>query len=243
MTRALLIVLFCAAFVRAEGPLFRNKDTHIQQEFENSYKDIRNVLKGNVRISTLTVSSATFTNLIASSVTVRNTITASSATIGLATISSATIADLTYTSLHPTPTGKFIQIVSSVTTTSFSTTSNSYQATPLGVSITPSAATSKVLCIANIMCLTNRIDLDACLATITNNGNNLGAANGFAFFSSGIASAVNFQTGYALVFLDSPNTTSAIAYRIAIKTSVSGTTITFNNNATTSSMVCAEIGA
>lgn len=48
-TKKLIIIfflMFIAAMVLfAEGPIFRHKDAIVQQEFENSYQDIRKVTK------------------------------------------------------------------------------------------------------------------------------------------------------------------------------------------------------
>lgn len=208
-----------------------------QREFENVYHDISFPKISTGTAQNFTIVNATITRLSVSSLNV------SSITASYSSISSATIVDLTYTNIHPTPTGKFKQVVSSETSTSFSTTSTSYQKTPLGLTITPSATTSKILCWATFPCLTSRIDQDFCFATLERDGNNLGTTNGFAYLTSNTILTVNFQATYPIVYLDSPNTTSATVYQIYIKTSAGAATATFNNNAANASMVCAEIGA
>lgn len=44
MKKSLPIFLLFIGFVQAEGPVFRHKDTYINQEFENAYQDLRSLV-------------------------------------------------------------------------------------------------------------------------------------------------------------------------------------------------------
>lgn len=46
MNALFLFLLLIASPLVAEGPQFRNKDTFVQQEFDNVYQDIRNMKAG-----------------------------------------------------------------------------------------------------------------------------------------------------------------------------------------------------
>lgn len=54
MKKLLFLLFLVSPVVHAEGPLFRNKDTYIQQEFENSYQDLR----GKVSAAVLTTNTS-----------------------------------------------------------------------------------------------------------------------------------------------------------------------------------------
>ncbi len=67
MSRLIVFILafLIPALSEAKGPLFRQKDPIAQQEFDNVYQDISNVLSGT--ISTLNVSSMTVSSMTISS--------------------------------------------------------------------------------------------------------------------------------------------------------------------------------
>lgn len=55
--KKIFILLLLAAPCFAKGPKYNQKDPLLQDEIENIYKDIGNVLKGDVRISSVTITS------------------------------------------------------------------------------------------------------------------------------------------------------------------------------------------
>jgi hypothetical protein len=142
--------------------------------------------------------------------------------------------------------GKVLQVIQDLQTGLVQTTSTSFQATGLSVSITPSSATSKVLVLGSIYIgktagnsgtsIKLRMDRDA--TTIMDMG-------GIAGFTN--VSDAN-EIGYsAICYLDSPSSTSSITYTIKFASSVSGQTVYVNNygpaDTAVSSIVVMEIGA
>lgn len=146
--------------------------------------------------------------------------------------------------------GKVLQVVSATYNTATTIASNTFTDTGLTASITPSAATSKVLIIVSQ------------LTWISINGNEQGAGTRllrgattiytpstdyspyFAFPGLSPTSS-NFQITQSYAYVDSPNTTSSTAYKTQGKcndTSNSGTSIYQKNNEY-SSIILMEIGA
>lgn len=254
--KCLIAILFLASVARAEGPIHRQKDTDLQQEIDNIYFDIKNPKIDNgyakiFTISSATISTATISRVILSSVTVSsltvtNTLTASSATIGLANISSATIADLTYTTLHPSVSGKFIQIVSSASARDFTTTSTSYQATSIKVTITPTLTTSCIYCVATFTCRSSNITQDLCFSQLFRDGSSIGVDDRRAIATLNPTGTLNmdaFVVPYAISQYDCPSKNTSTVYEVYIKTSASAATIGVNNSTNESDIACFEIGA
>jgi len=108
--------------------------------------------------------------------------------------------------------GRVLQVVSNTFSTATSTTSTSYQASGLTLSITPTSATSKIL-------ITGAVPYDVyggtsnqATLTLYKGATNL-MTNGFAIIASGGSSEI--QAGsMAVNFLDSPATTSSTTYTI-----------------------------
>ena len=125
--------------------------------------------------------------------------------------------------------GKILQVVNLVKTDSFSTTSTSLvDITGFSLSITPQFNNSKIMVLAS--------------GYISNQGNNHGVHLFFYRTRSGQSdvevgksynqkATVQSQTGGTFVIqnLDSPATTSAITYKIKVKSS-NGQTVTFNRS-------------
>ena len=142
----------------------------------------------------------------------------------------------------PVSGGKILQVVQGNTTTSTTSTSNTYIDSTLTASITPAAATSKVLIIVSLMGVftaanntgispklvrgaTDLVDYFA-MPQIPENGSNI-ASDGYNW---------NFS------YLDSPSTTSSTTYKIQIK-SFNGATVTVQKNSVNSYIQLLEVGA
>lgn len=121
--------------------------------------------------------------------------------------------------------GKVLQVLSTTKTDTFTTTSSSYtDLTGLSVSITPSSTTSKVLVVADIegastSATTNSIGGYQILRDATAIG--IGTTAGSRSSSTGqistrLANNLNMASSSKTV-LDSPNTTSAITYKVQVK--------------------------
>lgn len=114
-------------------------------------------------------------------------------------------------------TGSILQVVQTIKTDSFTTTSTSYtDVTGLSVSITPSSTSSKILVIANVPFARDGTGSDAWVrlvrdSTIIGNGNSgyFGQAAGQYGLDPSTASRI---------CLDSPATTSSVTYKIQVAT-------------------------
>ena len=120
--------------------------------------------------------------------------------------------------------GKVLQVVTATSTSSTITTSTSYVDVGVSLSITPSSASSKIFLIA-----TSVNELNGASKTldvrILRNSTEINSAS-YKEDSSGTGG----KTTGAMNLLDSPSTTSAITYKLQIK-SLDGTIIVFNVNA------------
>ena len=133
-------------------------------------------------------------------------------------------------------TGEVLQVVTANLSTTFSTSSSSYQDTGLSASITPSSSSSKILVFLSAH------------GGQSNSGRS--AFYNLVRTSTTIREGDNLQTNttgsnmpLVLMELDSPNTTSSITYKSQIKTDGAGTiTMTASGNQK-SSITLMEIAA
>ena len=148
--------------------------------------------------------------------------------------------------------GKVLQVVYASSTTQTSISSTSYTDTGLTGSITPSAATSKVLVFitqnfafsygantgagAAVQLLrgaTSVLDLD-------------GGSTDVVWFRTGLGNPNNvYALSLPVFYLDSPNTTSSTTYKTQgkLSTTSNSANITFQNDSVDSVMILMEIGA
>ena len=136
--------------------------------------------------------------------------------------------------------GKVLQVIQATHSTSVSNSTTTYADTGLSASITPSAATSKVLVLVMH-------------PAVKNSGN---ASNGLILKIMRDATQI-LETQYALftatdlalfsivnqTFLDSPSTTSATTYKTQFKNVVGAANVEVQQNNQTSIMILMEIGA
>jgi hypothetical protein len=138
--------------------------------------------------------------------------------------------------------GKVLQVVQGTTSTATATTSASYVASNLSVTITPSASTSKILVMYSMCNLINRTGTyqdyqlalyrGATQVWVTGNGN-------FGDVPSAVY-AQNFDSGN---YLDSPATTSATTYTMYGKRTVGTLTMNEQGVANQGTLIALEIGA
>ena len=121
------------------------------------------------------------------------------------------------------PAGSVLQVVNATYGTVFSTTSATFVASGLTVSITPRSASSKILVIAAMPSRAVTLG-EAAIATIYRNSTNLAPTDGFNMIQ--IAGYI-FAT-LPLMILDSPSTTSSTSYSVYVRSS-GGAANTFNN--------------
>ena len=109
--------------------------------------------------------------------------------------------------------GVVLQVVGATFSTQTSTTSTSYVATGLTLSITPKFSTSKIL-ITGMINIQGAANNDS-YWTIYKNGSNLSTStSGFGIVEAGTQVVLSTQ---GINYLDSPATTSAITYAIYCK--------------------------
>ena len=132
--------------------------------------------------------------------------------------------------------GKVLQVVSATTSSVTSTTSTSFVATNLSVSITPSSASNKILIISHGS--GSATSGNESYITLYRDATNLGNAT-YGMINWG-SSTASMAEGFGLTYLDSPSTTSAINYKYYFKVSGGGTGY-FNLNSQVSSITAMEI--
>jgi hypothetical protein len=136
--------------------------------------------------------------------------------------------------------GTVLQVVTATTTSGTSTTSSTFQATGLTVSITPKFSTSKIFIIASF-----NLNISGSAQwgdfTLYKNSTNLGATNGFGGIY--INGGTDNHTPCALNYLDSPATTSSVSYTIYIKNRNNSTLTRFDPDTQTSVITVMEIAA
>jgi len=128
-------------------------------------------------------------------------------------------------------TGAVLQVVSALKSDTFSTSSTSFtDITGMSVTITPTSATSKILVFINLtvghaanhFSPVNLVRNGTNIAQPTTASDHIATLNNYAGEGSGIT-AGSAQPQYALSFLDSPSSTSALTYKLQIRTT-GGTT-------------------
>ena len=130
------------------------------------------------------------------------------------------------------PAGTVLQVVSTNYETAVSTTSASYVTTGLTTTITPKFATSKILATVNML-VYNSASSGQSIITIfrgTVSGTDLGAPSGNGFggcFMNGATEVFSVASGSVL---DSPATTSATTYTVALKRKTAGIAYTLVDN-------------
>jgi len=124
------------------------------------------------------------------------------------------------------PTGSVLQVVSTFKSDTFSTSSTSMvDITGMSVSITPTSATSRILVLINLtvgpaggnFAPVNLVRNGTNIAQPTTSSTYQATLNNYSGEGSGFL-AGSAQPQYALSFLDSPATTSALTYKLQIYT-------------------------
>ena len=136
---------------------------------------------------------------------------------------------------------RILQVVTGTTSTTVSTTSTSYVTTNLTASITPSSTSSKVLLIASL-CLrkaTDSIFSEAYLQAFR--GTVAGTALTDTQLNLFVEKPVIAQQ--TMITLDSPNTASAQAYTIGVKTASNLVTIASGTNGIVGTIMLMEVSA
>ena len=143
--------------------------------------------------------------------------------------------------------GKLLQVVSGTLTASTSTNSTSYSDTGLSATITPSAATSKIMILLNApgaaaYAGTNQTDVRG-LFRLLRTSTTINAGT-IGIYNQASASSQNHTPPY-FAYVDSPNTTSATTYKITYRSISASIDFYFQGLVTDSvaSLILMEIGA
>jgi len=138
--------------------------------------------------------------------------------------------------------GKVLQVLQQSYTTNTTSSSSTLVDTGITLAITPSSASSKVLCIVNV-------------DGVAKNAQNAGNAVKFSVLRGATEIAATFHTGYtnstlvnvvgswSSIILDSPATTSATTYKVQFANNNNGASVEINYYGNKSTITLVEIGA
>ena len=147
--------------------------------------------------------------------------------------------------------GKVLQVVSAVTTTQVSTTGETFISTTLTASITPASSSNKVLIITS-QSLQTRGDGsnnssgkigDLSLRRGDHTGTEIATSQFGGSWMSGNANLPRVYHMGSFVLLDSPSTTNAQSYTVAIKCASSDCAVYAQDGGETGTITLMEIGA
>ena len=140
--------------------------------------------------------------------------------------------------------GKVLQVLMGTTNTAAQTGSSTYQDTGLSATITPSATSSKVLAIVNqplsvSVATANARDAGFRLVRVLGSATDL--IQGMAEVDTDSSNFHKFPAYNAQVYLDTPNTTSAITYKTTFRVNAGSSDIYAQQHGATSSIILMEI--
>jgi hypothetical protein len=144
--------------------------------------------------------------------------------------------------------GKVLQVVSGATTSQVDSYSTTYVDTNLTATITPTSATSKILILGQQSFWTaNHGDVAGSRARIVRNSTVINQRDNFGAIEAGRTGSniVAFNFTWGIVYLDSPNTTSATTYKTQYGNAVTpvGWASAVNPFGTPAQIILLEIGA
>jgi hypothetical protein len=156
---------------------------------------------------------------------------------------SSTATGLAYAA--PAAGGKLLQVISASTTTNFNNNTTTYGDTGLTATITPSAATSKVMVIVSQSYFFNANATDAyCKVKLVRGATDIVTNTYFGYVSATGATAVGNMGIGSITYLDSPSTTSATTYKTQAAAGGAGTNFSAQwATNMTSTITLMEIGA
>ena len=134
--------------------------------------------------------------------------------------------------------GRILQVINGLLTTGQSTTSTTYVDSGLSATITPSSSTSKILILVSASSVAVNTTARGVSVNLTRDSTPIVEFAQFLGYSSN-SESYNPSTSY----LDSPNTISAITYKVRYKVSTGSATAYFSDNASTSTIILMEVAA
>jgi hypothetical protein len=141
------------------------------------------------------------------------------------------IADDAVTAAKATGFGKILQVINGINATIDGTNSTTLANTSTTASITPSSTSSKVLVLVKINGVYVSHQSTSLDLTLRRDSTTICDFGGTVGHNTNEANIDGGYTGDGITFLDTPNSTSALEYRVQFATSVDGATyrITINN--------------
>lgn len=147
--------------------------------------------------------------------------------------------------------GKVLQVVSATTTTATTISSTTMTDTGISASITPTLNTSKVMVLISGIVTSDRSGngFAGGAARLLRDSTEIASYNGtdaasFSFLQVVGSSAQIFMVDpFAVVYLDSPSTTSSTTYKMQARTYDATGSVKYQNYGTLSSIILLEIGA
>lgn len=136
---------------------------------------------------------------------------------------------------------KVIQITTGTSTTTFNTTSSTFQTTNLSATITPTSSSNKVLIFAAAEVQNANGALTTAQITLSRGGTNILGTTGQQESTTGAVGASRMPC--MLVYVDSPASTSALTYAVALASTDNATTVSFGAGSETQFMVLVEVVA
>lgn len=158
-----------------------------------------------------------------------------------ATLGTIALADSLSTIIGKIMNARIVQIVQGTFATFTSTTSASFGDSGLSVSITPQLSANKVLILASGVLFSGTQTVVGAATLVRGATNLAGAGNNFASIDTATGGGTTVPC--AMVYLDSPSTTSATTYKVQIQSD--GThAVQWGQNANSfSSIICVEVGS
>jgi hypothetical protein len=150
------------------------------------------------------------------------------------------------TGLKWAPAGKVLQVVQDTISTGQSTTASTYQDTNLSLAITPTATTSKILAIASVgtAILRANSDISSMFINLVRTSTQLAEKIFYLEYNTSATETGLLMKGdLDLIYLDSPNTTSATTYKVQFKSPDGVTLAIVSPDSGFSSLTLIEIGA
>lgn len=133
-----------------------------------------------------------------------------------------------------------MQVVSGTSTTTFATTSSTFQTSNLSAAITPASTSSKILVWVSGTGVNSNPNATDAIFSIFRGSTDLGnATNGLSRISHG-TDTVTMTLPVSMCFYDSPATTSATTYAVKIRSVDNATSVSFGSTPT-QSIILVEI--
>lgn len=219
------LLLLLATTCYAGGPKYTFDDPKLDDEIRNIYHDIRNVLNGDVRISSVTIGTSTFSGMavFGSTVSLQNVLIANASAGASGQLLSSRGHGLSPQWIAASS-NLFIQYVSSGSVHILITNSTSFTNTNLSVTITPTSSNSRILLMMSGELTSTNASRDA-YATFARGGTNLLATRGFASVAGTTA-----NIPVSGIYIDSPGSTSALTYTVQVRISNGDSSVAFGMN-------------